>query len=477
MKKSILLFSLFLFISFANAQETSKTSGSSFSISTPSAISVTIGGDFIITGTFPAYMSERVDAFVTRMYNQAREYALRNITDPKLLQTINKKLEDFSLRNITLKRADGTVLHLDLMKFRLTGDFADDPYLKNDDVLIFAPYDITRDFFTVEGAVNNPGKFPFVDGDKLSDALELAQGINKAYENVNKAAIYRLSYNGEKMKKMVVDLNSNLPLERGDRVVVQADETQKKAFSVLILGEVKSPGQIPITKDNTTLREAINDAGGFTDLAWLRRAKLIRGTNLRFVLEDQLGLNLDQQSKFFSDYPNPLIYDYEKAKMLRMTTLTEADTGSFSIDELVRQTLNETTVNLDSALDPASFIGNTILRDGDIIFIPQKVNSVYVYGQVKEPGNIEFVNGKDFSFYIRKAGGYGELANKGNVSIIKGGSRAWINAKNDGSINPGDYIYVPKNPNHEFFYYVREAATYLGIVGSLATIYLLLKGL
>lgn len=475
MKNYILLFCILAFITFAKAQESSKTTGG-LSLPAPT-ISVTIGGDFIINGTFPAYISERVDAFVTRMFNQAREYALRNITDPRLLQTINKKLEDYSLRNITLKREDGTVQHLDLMKFRLTGDFSNDPYLKNDDVLIFSPVDLERDIFTVSGAVNSPGKFPFVDGDKLSDALELAQGINKAYENVTQAAIYRLSYNGEKMKKIVVSINSNTALERGDRIVVLADETQKKSYSVLILGEVKSPGQVPITKENTTVREAIEDAGGFTNLAWLNRARLIRGTNLRFVLEDELGLNLDQQSKFLSDYPNPLTYDYEKAKMLRMTTLTEMDTGYFSIDELVRQTLNETTVNFDSVLDSNSIIGNMILRDGDIIYIPQKVNTVYVYGQVNKPGNIQFTKGKDFSYYIDKAGGYGELAKADNVSVIKGGSREWVSARDDNSINPGDFIYVPKNPNWSFNYYLGRVATYFGIIGSIATIILLLKGL
>ncbi len=476
MKKIILLFSLFLCVSFANAQETSKSSSSSLSLPTPT-ISITIGGDFVITGTFPAYLSERVDAFVTRMYNQARENALRNITDPKLLQTINKKLKDYSLRNITLKRADGTVFHLDLLKFRLTGDFSNDPYLKNDDVLIFAPVDFERDFFTIEGAVNNPGKFPFVDGDKLSDALELAQGINKAYENVTQAAIYRLSYNGEKMHKTVVDINSNFALQRGDRIVVLADETQRKAFSVIVLGEVKIPGQIPITKDNTTIREAIEEAGGITNIASLRRAKLIRGTNLRFILEDQFGLTLDQQSKYLNDYPNPLVFEYEKDKMLRMTTLTEQDTGYFAIDELVRQLLNESAVNFDSLLNPNSAVSKLKLRDGDIIIIPQKINTIYVYGQVLESGNIPFIEGKDFSYYIRQAGGYGELAKTGDVAIIKSGSREWVQAKDSIKINPGDFIYVPKNPKRSFEYYVGWASIYFGIIGSLATIYLLLKGL
>jgi len=473
MKDYILFLCILVFVTLANGQDMTKSTGS-LSMAAPT-ISVTVGGDFIINGTFPAFISERVDAFVTRMYNQARETALRNITDSKLLQVINKKLDEYSLRNITLKRSDGQVLHIDLMKFRLTGDFANDPYLRNDDVLIFSPVDFERDFFKVEGAVNNPGKFPFVDGDRLSDAMELAQGVNKAYENVTQAAIYRLSYNGEKMDKMIVDINSETPLERGDRIVVLADETQKKSFSVLILGEVKSPGQVPITKENTTIRKAIEDAGGFTSLAWLNRAKLIRGTNLRFVLEDELGLNLDQQSRFLSDFPNPLTFDYEKAKMLRMTTLTEMDTGYFSIDELVRQTLNETTVNFDSVMEPNSSIGNMKLKDGDIIYIPQKSTTVYVYGQVRETGNFQYEEGKDFSYYINKAGGYGDLADKGSVSVIKGNSREWLKAEDDNKINPGDFIYVPKNPNHAFDYYLGRVATYFGIVGSIATIILLLR--
>ena len=35
------------------------------------AISVTIGGSFPINGTYPAFITERVDAFVSRMYAQA----------------------------------------------------------------------------------------------------------------------------------------------------------------------------------------------------------------------------------------------------------------------------------------------------------------------------------------------------------------------------------------------------------------------
>ncbi len=476
MKKCIFVCLVLLSISIIKAQDEEKTSsGSSASSLRAAAISVTIGGDFLLTGTFPAYLNERADAFVTRMYNEARGNALRNITDPKLLSVIDKKLKNFSLRNITLKRSNGEVLHLDLLKYRLTGDFSDNPYLKNDDVLIFPPVDFDRDFFAIDGAINNPDKFPFVDGDKLSDAIQLAQGINKAFENVTKAEIYRLDYNGEKMNKIIVDINSDFSLQRGDRIVVLADETQRKEFSVTILGEVKRPGQIPVTKNNTTLREAIEDAGGFTDQASLSRAKLLRGTNLKFILGNQFGLNIQRQSEYLNEYPNPILFEYEKDRMLRTTTLTEKDTSFFAIDEMVRQMMDESSINFDSVMNENSSVANLKLKDGDYIIIPPKTYSVYVYGQVTSPGNIRFVEGKDYSYYIKLAGGLGDLAKEGEIAIIKGTTREWIpvNSKNV-KIEPGDFIYVPKNPNMSFDYYVSKLGMYLGIIGSTATIILLL---
>ncbi len=171
---------------------------------------VTIGGDFIITGSFPSMVTERVDQFVTRMYTQTREKIFSQLSQqPELLEKAKKEIENYSLREVTLKRANGEELKLDLMKFRRTGDFSNNPYLKNDDVLIFPPSDLERNFFSISGAVNKPGKYHFKDGDKLSDAVELAQGINKAYENVSKAEINRLSYDGEKMEVIPVDINSN----------------------------------------------------------------------------------------------------------------------------------------------------------------------------------------------------------------------------------------------------------------------------
>ncbi len=75
------------------------------------------------------------------------------------------------------------------------------------------------------------------------------------------------------------------PLQRGDRITVIADETQRKEFSVTVIGEVKSPGKIPITKNSTTLKEVINKAGGFTENASLKQAKIFTGNLISNVAE------------------------------------------------------------------------------------------------------------------------------------------------------------------------------------------------
>ena len=473
MKKLIFLFSFLSVVSlFAQTDERSGFSN----LLQAGTISVTIGGDFIVTGSFPAFVTERVDQFVSRLYKETSGKLLANINASYQLDELKKKIDDFSLRGITLKRSSGEIQTLDLQKFRVNGEFVNNPYLKNDDVIIFPDNDIERNFFTVEGAVNNPDKFFYMEGDNLQDALELARGINKAYENVKRVDIHRLSYDGQKMNVVMSDIDSVTLLQRGDRIVVVADETQRKEFNVIVLGEVNRPGVIPITKNNTSIKEVIENAGGFTEMASLKKAKLFRGSsNIRFILEKEFGLDLEDLSEYLKGWPNPFLFEYEKNTMLRMSNLTEADTIFFLADEQIRQMTNEASIDFTDVMDENSETSSLKLEEGDIIIIPPKATTVYVFGQVAHPGLVKYLEGKDFKYYISAAGGLGELAREEDeIMIIKSESKAWLRAdENPKSIEPGDYIYIPKDPVRSFDYTIGKIANYLSIVGSIATIIIL----
>ncbi len=474
MKKGLISLLLILLIRSAYSQTDTKTANQNLLLMT--GISVTIGGDFPITGSFPALATERVDQFVTTIYNDAREKALRTITDPQLLEKINKQLNAYSLRNITLKRDDGEVLHLDLLKFRITGDFKENPYLKNNDVLIFAPADKERDFFTIGGAVNNPGKFLYVPGDKLSDAVLLAQGINKAYEGVTKARVDRLSYDGNTMYTDTVNINSDYPLKRGDRITVLAKETQRKDFSVMVLGEVNLPGSYPVTKDSTTLPEVIEAAGGLKSDASLVRARVFSGNTIPLLLEKEYGINIKDKPELINTQLNTMLIQQEKLIMWRLSNLTEEDTSYFFLENQLRVLDQGSGIDFTKINEKNSEASKYIVKNGDIILIPQKHFAVYVFGQVIHPGYIPYSKGEGYKYYLTKAGGTSPYAND-KVMIIKSGTHEWIAAEKNPQIDDGDYIYVPKNPQRSFNWLVGMVGIYLGIVSSVATVVLLLVSL
>ena len=368
----------------------------------------------------------------------------------------------YAIRDIRLIHSDSTQQVIDLQKFRLTADFTQDPYLKNGDVLIFPAYDKKRNFISVEGAVNKPLNFQFVEGDKLADAILFAQGINQAYNNVTTAEITRLSYNGKKEKIIDVNINDDFPLKVGDRIRVLADDTQKRDFRVLVIGEVYKSGYIFITKNNTTIQEVIKQSGGFRPDADLNRAEVIRNSS-------QLKSGNYIVDKIFDRRSDFLL-------MQRMSELAIEDSLTFITDNTIRFTRSSAAVDFTKVLDSTSASSKFLVRDRDIIYIPQKNNQIYVYGQVMSPGYIEYNKGADYSYYLAKAGGLGKTA-KNDVYLIKGKTRAWLNVTNtdDYNIEPGDYIWVPKDVQKNFDYYLTRTAQIAGVIGAVATLVLLFK--
>lgn len=450
--KTKTLLTIFLLAIFIYPQ-TEKNSLSDI-LSNVSLIGVTVGGNFPVTGSYSASMNERVDQFITRLYNQAYNLALGSSPSVEQIDLIKREFEKYSMRNIILKRKNSEQIKIDLLKFRKTGNFDFNPYLKNDDVIIFPPTDIERNFISVSGAVNKEGKFHYFDGDILSDALFLADGINKAYENVNQVEVSRLSYDGESMQTQIVGIDSDFELKRGDRIRVLANETQRKDFKVLLLGEFQMPGFIPIKKEYTNLKDVIKQAGGFTEHADLNNTQVLRGVNVF-------------KSIAFSE-------EIEKLLMMRMSTLISEDSIYFRIDEKLRFLRGNANVdftrleNVDDTL--------LILKDGDIIYSPAKIDLVYVYGQVNEPSYVKYVNGMDYNYYINEVGGLGETAS-GDVYLIKGKTRTWISSdeilEKNIHVEPGDYIWVSKKPIRTFWDHVENASRIASILGGIATVILL----
>ena len=475
-----LFFIVILFAIQLNAQTVGgfgNTSDNGMDLTALSLISVTIGGDFVVEGTFPASNTERVDQFVTRIASEYRNGAIRFAKDEESLMRINSELEAYSKRNITLKRFDGTKLKVDLQKFRITGDYNFNPFLKNGDVIIFPALDLERNFIDITGAVNKPIKFPYSEGDKLSDAIQFAQGLNFAYDDLTEVEISRLSTDGEREEVKIFKIEDNPKLQRGDRIRILAEENNKKDYSVLVLGEVNQPGKIHITKSNTTIAEVIKKAGGFTNNASLIRSELIRDSKSvsQLILEDPI-YNRNSINRFAGKLADRLKQSKmtELLLMQRMSDVVLEDTVFFSLDNKLKELQTQAVVDFTKIFSDSTEDGNFKLRDGDVIFIPTKDKYVYVYGQVNSPGLVPYIEGKDYNYYIEKAGGLGEDY-ESDIKLIKSKTKSWHTVNSEINIERGDYIYVPKNPPRSWGYYLRNVSFISAIVSTIATIILVVN--
>ena len=357
-------------------------------------------------------------------------------------------------RKIMIHHKNGTVGYADIEKYFATGNTIYNPLLQDGDVIIIPEKNIVNDFFSVYGAVNRQGEYEYVEGDSLVVALKIARGLTALADSSN-VVISRRS-TGKKFTSFKADLKNILSgdepdilLQRGDRIVVYEKYNQHRSSKVLVEGEIRFPGYYPMTEDSTYLSEIIQIAGGVTEAALLQNSQLFRRTIT------QTDINLERYANVRATIPPEEDGYYQFEANIRLNR------------ELVVTDFFDLVAKHDSTKD-------VLLRDGDIISIASKKRTVYVFGQVLNPGHVFYAPGEDYNYYTEKAGGYTDYAVKGDIKIIKARTRQWLDPS-ETTIEEGDYVWVPKDPYRPFSYYVTLYSQVLGIIGTVATLYLLIK--
>jgi polysaccharide biosynthesis/export protein len=131
---------------------------------------------------------------------------------------------------------------------------------------------------SVFGAVARPGAYPLSGGrTTLLDLLSLAGGVSLE-EGSKSLLLLRPDEQGE-MRSVAIDLDRLL--KEGDaslNPIIHPNDAVyvTKADSIIIYGEVKTPGTYPIQSKEMTVLEAVSRAGGFTEYAAPNRTRVIR---------------------------------------------------------------------------------------------------------------------------------------------------------------------------------------------------------
>lgn len=404
----------------------------------PRPIIVTVTGSVLNEGMYTLTAVDRANKAMemantpTRSQNQSEAAAI---------------LPNMSTRNVVLHHKDGTQDHVDIVKYLSTKDNRWNPYLREGDVVIVPRKNATKNVIGIYGEVNAPGRYEFVEGDSLHDAIRIGQGFTRLAIQ-DSVEFTRLNLDGTVLTSTIIDVAGILAgrqpdfvLEPGDRIIVQARTELREDYRVTIQGEVLYPGTYPITKNRTKLRDVIRQAGGFTEFAALKSAELIR----RSI--------------------NPNQVETERLLSLRGGVSVE-DSLDYDIETELRIRKEIVDVDFDKLFSKGDTSQDVILQTEDNVIVPSLKKTVYVFGQIVSPGHVPFVPGEHADYYIAKAGGFTERARHGDVKIIKGTTKQWL-APDETTIEDGDYVWVPKDPDHSFAYYMTiasQAATVLSVV-------------
>ncbi len=426
-----------------------KNSGITLTLIYPRSFYVMVGGTVEHPGRYVVTSFDRVD----------RAFTLANLSMGRI-DTVGA-LPNFSLRRIKLVHSDGKVQNVDLLKFYTTGNLSDDPYLQEGDAIVVPSEDFSSGSISISGAVRMPGNFEYVRGDRMKDLLELSAGLT---ELADTAHVKVLTWNGKSYDEKTVGLQDssvlNAPLPANSRVIVPVNRTKVNDFYVWVTGEVNMPGIYPISRDSTKLSTVIALAGGFTNRASLSNAVVLRKRNLSGG--PQAGSILLDTLSYLSKVNGVTI---EQIPYIRDELLMRFDHEQVSTDFV------KLFVDKEEKYD-------CTLHSGDSIYVPTNRNSVYVFGQVRYPGYVNYHKGWDYSDYVREAGGYTNASETGKVKIIKGGTFQWYNS--DGAtIMPGDLVFVPKVSIKPELFEWTLTQSIIGTIGAVAsiitTVYLVIR--
>ncbi len=410
----------------------------------PRPIVVSVRGVVLNPGLYTLSAIDRANKVIDEANKLGRSQS------QKELDQIN---EDMSTRNIVLKHKDGSEDRVDLTKYFATKEDKFNLYLREGDVVIVPRKNRTKNVFGIYGEVNVPGRYEYVDGDKLSDAIKIGQGFTRLAQT-DSAEFSRLNSEGSTLTTTILDLNelasgklADMLLEPGDRIVVKAKTDLREDYRVKIEGEVLYPGTYPITKNQTKLSDVIKQAGGFTEFASLKSAELFRSS----VKKDDL--------------------ENERLLSLRGGASVE-DSSDYILETELRLKKEIVNVDFDQLFAQVDKSQDVIIQTDDQIIVPSKKQTIYVFGQVVSPGHIPYVKGNDFKYYVSKAGGFTERARQGDLKIIKSKTKQWL-APDETTIEEGDYIWIPKTPERTFAYYATVAsqtASVLSVVIGIAVL-------
>lgn len=325
----------------------------------------------------------------------------------------------YSFRNIIIHRKNGDNLHADLVSYFRIGDSTANPIVKDGDLITINRLNREAPKVSISGAVKADYEFEFVKGDTPAKLLAIGGGFEEVADR-SKLLIFRRTATGTEKIEVFPEEWNTFQLQPNDRVVAPFDRRKDASASAWVYGEVHIPGNFPIISGKTTALELLDLTGGLTENALPHAAYLMRPGN------------------FVNEIPNKFNADLMKR------TSDQVLQGLEYLDAETELSKNRVFVDLNDR----DQLSRLEIFDGDRLYIPRDEQTIFVFGQINNPGYFPYDAGMSVHDYITRAGGFALPAAQDRVFIIKAGNATWYRP-GETTLESGDRIFVDRQPVEE----------------------------
>ena len=335
-----------------------------------------------------------------------------------------------------------------------------DILLQKEDVLTITSKNEIKedDYVEIAGAVNQPGIYTYSKGMKLKDLILKARGFNKTAAETRVEISRKLKdSNADKSKLsqvIVVDISkefddleneNNIMLSPFDHITVRTNPNFKEKQFVYVDGQVNYPGLYAIESKSERVSDLLKRSGGVNEFAYPNGATLIRKTEYYkketefdkqqttlLALKENLITETDSLSEFDSGLLKRINSDLDKLSLLtqeeknilnKSTNFTiSAKKDSLQPYLLPKEELFNTTesiaIDLSEIIKNNGSISDLLVQSGDTLFVPKKLETVRLRGELLNPTTVRHQNNKTTKYYINNAGGFKSRADKSKTYVI-----------------------------------------------------------
>ena len=338
---------------------------------------------------------------------------------------------------ITREREDLTLEILPVDLGAVMAGMAPDVALVKNDILYIPSIHDLKDLgnVTVAGEVARPGTFVYADNMTLEDAIMMAGGLLESASTV-KIDVSRRIKNptsdtpSETIGELftfsfkdgyVLDGETGFVLQPYDHVMVRRSPGYEAQRTVRVTGEVVFPGVYTMTRKEERLSDLVEKSGGLTQWAYVKGARLQR----RIIGE-------------------------ERTRMQSTLEVLDSARDSINIERLDLGSTYFVGIDLEEALANPGSDADLVLREGDVLGVPEYINTVKISGNVMYPNTVTYNPHMTVRDYVTMAGGYGYRSKKSKAYIIYlNGTVERAKRLSRNVVEPGCEIVVPQKRTRE----------------------------